>query len=196
MQSVKYLGVTISRNKDIFHQHVQNLCLRLRSATWAALTCASRLYRQVAYVSKIWNMYVLSAVFNSSEIFIFSNSLLDKLERVQNLFMRSLLRTSMCTPVVAMQFELAIFPLRTYLMRKQVQYYQYIANISQQRVVFKAYVFASITMVPGYNISELVQSEHSFSCQVKYSYKYGFYKIANQMYGYCIPIISVESAYN
>ena len=139
VRSVRYLGVQVSRGPYIFSKHVVSLVQKLRSASWLTLTCANRLYRQAAYGAQIWKVYSLPTVFNASEVFVFSQTTLQKFEKSQNMFMHQLLNTGNCTPIIAMQYELAISPLATFLRRKQIHYYQYIANLPHTRIINEAF---------------------------------------------------------
>ena len=80
------------------------------------------------------------SVLNSSEVFVLSQTVLNSLEKIQNNFMRQILKTSICTPIVAMQYLFALLPIKAYVMKKQIVYYQYIANLSPMHIINKAYI--------------------------------------------------------
>ena len=136
---VKYLGVDLTRGKNIFRCHEQSLLSKLRVHSWMASTSASRFYRQVPYGSQIWKMYVLPAVFYASEIFLLSKNLIAKLNVLQNQFMRNIMQMPQYTATVALQFEFEILPLKTYLELKQMQYYFYISHVNPSRIVHITY---------------------------------------------------------
>ena len=68
VSEIKYLGVTISRNNDVFRIHKRNLPSIFRKNKWLVVVPAERLGKCLWFELYLWKTYVMPILVNLCEV--------------------------------------------------------------------------------------------------------------------------------
>ena len=121
-QEIKYLGVKISTNKDIFKSHKQNKiesCKRLSNLTYSV---THRSCNKVQIGKTYWEHVALPSVLFGLPVVAWNKGEMDQLQREENKVMRFILGGPGYVAIAALRGELGMINMKTRDMKAKLKY--------------------------------------------------------------------------
>ena len=139
VSEIKYLGVIISRNNDVFRLHKRNFPSIFRKNKWLVTVPSERLGRRLWFGSYLWKIYVMPILLHSCEVFTYDKQTIRHMEVGQNDILRAVCHADQCTPIMSLYAMTKTSPVLYEIRKRQMGYVHYLSQLDQNRVVFQAF---------------------------------------------------------
>ena len=178
-----YLGDVISNTgsneKNIEKRKNEGLAAINQISSILNLTSLGHFYFEIALILR-QSILISKLVFNSEVWYKVTNKQLEKLEQIDELYMRKILNVAKTTPKVGIYIECGVMPVKFIVKMRRLLYYWHILTRNKSELIFKFYLAQKYSPAEGDWIHQIKKdladlklelSEEEISSMSNYKFK-------------------------